>query len=134
MTETDAARIQRASSPSVRLERVKHDGVTAPLPPDVPAHSVGMVVLDLDLMEQPLDAAGSHDWAQFFRWLRPEAPVLGCTRTPQLLAARASRMRELTAGQLGAEHLTSNGVRLRRVDAGSPGASGPASSTEAGTA
>lgn len=61
-----------------------------------PAHSAGLVLVDLDRWGAA-DPAALADWAG---WLRPEVPVLGCTRTPAAAAARAAALSRAVHGAL----------------------------------
>lgn len=61
-----------------------------------PAHSAGLVLLDLDRWAE----AGPAALAAWAGWLRPETPVAGCTRVPAAAASRAAALSRAVHGAL----------------------------------
>lgn len=92
----DAARVLAATAEPGPVVVVDLDAPAAGRAALPPAHSVGLVLMDLDRGED-LGPAALADWAG---WLRPEAPVLGCTRTPAAAAALAGAVSRAAHGAL----------------------------------
>lgn len=109
----DTASILSLDGPPARFLTWDPAGTTRPAVPNIPAHAVGAVLVDLDLV---IGLAGDHRaLATFFRWLRTDVPVVGFTRTPQLLAHRAANLSRLTDGVLFPAPISVTSVRFTRM-------------------
>lgn len=103
MTERDASWIRRTEDASVDIHSCA-PGADETLPaPALSGHDVGALVVDLDLIAQSRVEQGwehAAEWEQVLRWLRPEVPVAGFTRSPQLLALHTAALHQLSGGRL----------------------------------
>lgn len=110
MGPRDAAAILAAGDTDVSFEVCDPSGTTGPRVPTTPAHAVGSVLVDLDLLaeyagaDRPDGMGGTHEvdgvWETFLRWLRVEVPVAGFSRQPGQLAHRAAQLSRISGGVL----------------------------------
>lgn len=122
----DAESILAAAESETAFEICDPRGSTGPGVPTTPAHAVGSVLVDLDLLTRCLgtgdSAAGdtadgaAGAWETFLRWLRVEVPVAGFSRHPGQLALRAAHLSRISGGLL----LPAPDVPAHPVTAGHP--------------
>jgi hypothetical protein len=107
----DAASVQALDEVPARIE-VWQPGPHGIGAPRTPAHAVGALLVDLDLVAGlAADHAGLR---AFLSWLRPDVPIAGFTRTPQMLALRSAHLCRIADGMLLPVQVSARGMRFDR--------------------